>query len=50
MKYRRIVAWIGDGLLLDFDQADRHDFYIDFGYSFPLFSSLLKKDGRRKGE
>ena len=22
----------------------------DFGYSFPLFSSLLKKEGRRKGE
>jgi hypothetical protein len=22
----------------------------DFGYSLPLFSSLLKKEGRRKGE
>ena len=22
----------------------------DFGYSFPLLSSLLKKDGRRNGE
>jgi hypothetical protein len=22
----------------------------DFGYSFPFFSSLLKKEGRRKGE
>ena len=22
----------------------------DFGYSFTLFSSLLKKEGRRKGE
>ena len=22
----------------------------DFGYSFPLFSSLVKKEGRRKGE
>ena len=22
----------------------------DFGYTFPLFSSLLKKEGRRKGE
>ena len=22
----------------------------DFGYSFPLFSSLLKKEGGRKGE
>jgi hypothetical protein len=22
----------------------------DFGFSFPLFSSLLKKEGRRKGE
>jgi hypothetical protein len=22
----------------------------NFGYSFPLFSSLLKKEGRRKGE
>jgi len=25
-------------------------FDYDFGYSFPLFSSLLKKEGRRKGE
>jgi len=22
----------------------------NFGYSFPLFSSLIKKEGRRKGE
>jgi hypothetical protein len=22
----------------------------DFAYSFPLFSSFLKKEGRRKGE
>ena len=26
------------------DRAERHD----FGYSFPLFSSLLKKDGKKK--
>ena len=25
-------------------------FYHDFGYSFPHFSSLLKKGGRRRGE
>jgi hypothetical protein len=25
-------------------------FDLDFGHSFPLFSSLLKKEGRRKGE
>ena len=28
------------------DRAKRHD----FSYSFPLFSSLLKKEGRRNGE
>jgi hypothetical protein len=32
------------------DQTERHDFDHDLGYSFPFFSSLLKEEGRRKGE
>ena len=28
------------------DRTERHD----FSYSFPLFSSLIKKEGRKKGE
>ena len=33
-----------------FDLSERLNFDHDLGYSFPLFSSLLKKGGRRKGE
>ena len=32
------------------EQTERHDFDHDLGYYFPFFSSLLKKEGRRKGE
>ena len=30
------------------DRAERHDILYDFGYSFPLFSSLLKKEEDEK--
>ena len=34
------------------DRAERHDFYFihDFGYYFPLFSSLLKKKREEENE
>ena len=32
------------------EQQKGMTFDHDFGYSFHLFSSLLKKEGRRKGE
>ena len=32
------------------EQTERHDFNHDLGYYFSFFSSLLKKEGRRKGE
>ena len=34
--------------IFETDRADRPDFYHDFGYSFPLFSSLLKKSEEEK--
>ena len=37
------------GLPKKIDQKGMN-FDHDFGYSIPLFSSLLKKDERRKGE
>ena len=32
------------------DRVERHDFWPRVWLFFPLFSSLLKKEGRRKGE
>jgi hypothetical protein len=42
-------------LYFPFDKQERIEqkgmtFDHDFGYSFPLFSSLIKKDKRRKGD
>ena len=48
MKYRRIVAWIGDGLLLDFDRAERHDFLPRIWLFFSPFLVPPKKRGKKK--
>ena len=48
MNFNAVIKTIFLGKCIDW--AESHDFYQDFDNSLPLFSSLLKKEGRRKDQ